>query len=473
MQLRTTEEAFKSLGYTEWRSHQIEAVSKAETGQNGLIVIATGGGKSAIYQTMALRDSRMTIVISPLISLMLDQVKALKARGVKAEFLNSSLGVVDERNIEDRVLAGDVDLLYISPERLQNEKFSAIIRNLEIGLLVVDEAHCGLAWGYDFRPDYTRISSFVKTRPGMQVLAFTATATPKDRKDIVESLGMGNSFEVVTSCDRPNLQYNVVHCSKTYRAFEERTAVLFRLMGRTLTGPAIVYVSTTKHADELYRMLQGTSMAMNYTVLKYHGKMKDQERKNVSKTFIECQRPLVVATCAFGMGIDRADISQVYHFQIPKSLESYTQEVGRSGRSGEDCSCYLLYNKGDQGLLTWFVMQAAWPENAYKNLLKKIWKTNIVDLKKDCAGVSHLERAKLIEKHAKLRYHLTYPSLEDLYSSKPWKDLISWSSKYIATEMERIKIMVNYAETQNCRRSYILNHFGQTAAKSSRCCDRC
>lgn len=471
--LRTLDEACRDLGYSGWRTIQKQALTEAESGRNGLVVLATGGGKSAIYQSLGLTRKGTTVVISPLIALMDDQVKALKAKGVKAEFINSSMTASDKRRAVALLEAGDLEFVYVSPEKLGGDEFNMWMDNLHVGLIVIDEAHCCLQWGFDFRPSYTQIGSFCVKHPKAQVIAFTATATPKDQQDIIKTLGLGDDvFRVITNPDRANLEYNIVHTDFHYRS-PSRMGKLVKLIEKHSTGPGIVYTATKKAADELYLIIQGHRVfSRGKTILKYHGDLTAKERREASKIFADAKDPFVIATCAFGMGVDRPDIRQVFHYQPPGSLEAYFQEVGRAGRDGNPAQSYCLYNKGDRHLQEFFLHSEAWTEREYKDLVEKIHKAYPLKPEED-SGVYHLRKHLLAIQVVKKVWKLAYKP-EEMYHRPEWVNMVNWAEAYIKAKRAMLDKVDTLLSTSCCRREYLLNHFGFKPEKRyESCCDNC
>jgi ATP-dependent DNA helicase RecQ len=323
------------FGYDEFRSGQKASLEHVFNRENTLCVMPTGGGKSLCYQVPALVFSGTTIVISPLISLMKDQVDTLQQLGIAATYINSSLtqGEIQERMMLAR--NGEYKLLYISPERLDSGMFLKELGELEIPLIAVDEAHCISQWGHDFRPSYMYISSILRhlqTKP--IILALTATATHQVREDICQSLDI--EHEVVTSFERNNLSFSVVKG-------QDRDKFLLDYVKKNQNESGIIYAATRKTVDQLYQTL--TKAKMN--VARYHAGLSDHERLQQQNAFLQDEKPLMVATSAFGMGIDKSNVRYVIHYQMPRNMESYYQEAGRAGRDGLDSTCILLYGASD------------------------------------------------------------------------------------------------------------------------------
>ena len=325
------------FGYDSFRPGQEEAIDAVLSGRDVLAVMPTGAGKSLCYQIPALLLPGMTVVISPLISLMKDQVSALREAGCPAVFLNSSLSAGEYGEAMDELLGGNVKLLYIAPERLQKAEMATLTAGMDVPLVVVDEAHCVSQWGHDFRTSYLQIADFVlgiEPRPIMA--AFTATATVKVRADIKELLALRNPFSITTGFDRPNLFFEV------QRPGDKKAALLDCLeKRRKLSG--IVYCATRKAVEEICVLL----CSRGFSATRYHAGLLDDERRKNQDDFLYDRKTVMVATNAFGMGIDKSNVSFVIHFNMPKNIESYYQEAGRAGRDGAPADCILLYSGQD------------------------------------------------------------------------------------------------------------------------------
>jgi len=355
----------EKFGYHSFRSGQEETIDAILSGKDVLAVMPTGAGKSLCYQIPALLLEGMTIVISPLISLMKDQVTALHETGCEAAYLNSSLTNEEYAGTMKNILDGKIKLLYIAPERLQKTEISNLIQtqyasDIKLPLIVIDEAHCVSQWGHDFRTSYLQIANFinnVKERP--VVAAFTATATVKVRDDIRRLLALRDPFVINTGFDRPNLYFEV------QKPKEKKLALLECLEKRkNLSG--IIYCATRKAVEEICDLL----VYNGYDATRYHAGLDDSERKKNQEDFIYDRKTIMIATNAFGMGIDKSNVSFVIHYNMPKNIESYYQEAGRAGRDGENADCILLYNGQDVRINQYLISQGEEGERVNEDLIR-------------------------------------------------------------------------------------------------------
>ncbi|WP_040206144.1 DNA helicase RecQ [Neobacillus jeddahensis] len=325
------------FGYNSFRNGQEQVIRSVLSGNNTICVMPTGGGKSICYQIPALVLPGTTIVISPLISLMKDQVDALNQVGIPATFINSSISFSEANKRIYGAKHGEYKLLYIAPERLESYEFIEELKDMDIPLVAVDEAHCISQWGHDFRPSYRHIKQMVNSLPQQPiVVALTATATPKVREDICHSLQIDQENSVITGFERENLSFSVIKG-------QDRQKFLLEYLKKNEQEAGIIYAATRKNVDQLYERLRKG----NVNVARYHAGMGDAERAREQERFLEDKAAVMVATSAFGMGIDKSNIRYVLHFQMPKNMESYYQEAGRAGRDGLASECILLYSPQD------------------------------------------------------------------------------------------------------------------------------
>ncbi|MEH7300992.1 DNA helicase RecQ [Neobacillus drentensis] len=337
------------FGYSSFRTGQEQAIQSVLNGQNTICVMPTGGGKSICYQIPALVLPGTTLVISPLISLMKDQVDALIQVGISATFINSSLSFSEASERIREAKQGKYKLLYIAPERLESQDFIEDIREMDIPLVAVDEAHCISQWGHDFRPSYRHIQQMLNNLPQRpNVLALTATATPRVREDICRLLSIDERNTIITGFERENLSFAVIKG-------QDRQKYLFDYLRKNDKEAGIIYAATRKNVDQLYERLTKE----NINVARYHAGMGDVERNHEQERFLEDKATVMVATSAFGMGIDKSNIRYVVHYQMPKNMESYYQEAGRAGRDGLDSECVLLYSPQDVQVQRFLIDQSS------------------------------------------------------------------------------------------------------------------
>ena len=393
------------FGYTQFRGAQEELIDAVLSGRDVLGVMPTGGGKSLCYQIPALLLPGITLVISPLISLMQNQVLTLKSVGVPAAYLNSSLSLEQQSLVLRNLRQGRYKILYAAPERLLGEGFLAMAREVPISLVAVDEAHCISQWGQDFRPSYLKIPEFLQTLPQRPVVsAYTATATPTVRRDIQKCLNLRNPLVKVTGFDRPNLRFEV-------RTPDSKRGTLLTLLALRKDKSGIVYCSTRKEVDSVCSFL----LDKHFAAARYHAGLPDELRRKNQEDFLYDRKTVMVATNAFGMGIDKSNVSYVIHYNMPQSMESYYQEAGRAGRDGEPAECILLFGKRD-------IVTA-------KFLIEKSYEES---------ELSEEERALLKQQ-----------------------------------DMKRLWAMVDYCQTPGCLRQYILSYFGQYNTPKCGNCGNC
>jgi ATP-dependent DNA helicase RecQ len=327
----------KYFGYDEFRPLQKEIIEKVLQGKDCLVLMPTGGGKSLCFQLPAIMQKGMAIVVSPLISLMKDQVDALCTNGVPAGLINSSITPKKIKQVMEQAQAGELKILYIAPERFSTAGFEDFLRTLKISLIAVDEAHCISEWGHDFRPDYRNLQQLRFKFPNVPIIALTATATEKVRKDIIAQLALDNPQIFISSFNRPNLSYEVLPKRDSFES-------ILSLLGSYRQESAIIYCFSRNDTEKLARDLND----YGFLAAPYHAGLSAKDRKENQDKFIHDEIKIIVATIAFGMGIDKPDVRLVIHHSLPKSVEGYYQETGRAGRDGLPARCVLLYSYGDK-----------------------------------------------------------------------------------------------------------------------------
>ncbi len=341
----------KYFGYEDFRPQQKEIIDTSLSGRDCFVLMPTGGGKSLCYQLPALHFSGLTLVISPLIALMKDQVDGLKANGIEAEFMGSSLSPEENEEVREKVKKGQTKILYISPEKFGIPAFREFLTTLNIDLVAVDEAHCISHWGHDFRPDYRNLKILKELFPAAPVMALTATATPQVKNDILSQLQIPQAENFASGFDRANLSLSVVEKKK---AFPKLLALLDRYQGESV----IIYCFSRKETEELANNLQ----QKGFTARAYHAGLEKQDRKMVQDDFIKDRVNIIVATIAFGMGVDKPDIRLIVHYTFPKTIEGYYQEIGRAGRDGLASECVMFYTYADTRKHEFFIGQTNDPE---------------------------------------------------------------------------------------------------------------
>ena len=455
----------ETFGFPEFRDGQAEVLT-ALASRDTLAVMPTGSGKSLCYALPALEVGR-TLVVSPLIALMQDQVESLQAVGVAATFINSNLGR-DEQNRRYRdFVEGRTDLLFVAPERFQNAAFTSGLQHAGVHLLAIDEAHCISEWGHNFRPDYLQLGAVRERLGSPRTLALTATANPQVRRDITTRLGIaGDAAEIVTSVDRPNLHLAVVPVSQLEA--RRRWVVDYALERPDAAG--IVYVRTRRGVEELTNDL----VASGVEAAPYHAGLGRTERSTIQRRFMLGDLQVIVATNAFGMGIDKPDVRYVVHLNLPARIEAYYQEAGRAGRDGDPAECILLYGRRDRVYQQHFIEEAH-PE---PGAVREMWQRWValagpegqlpVDL-----GDGDQETFALVV-GALRESGLLDPVALRLNSFDPEAPIdVSGITRHRAHAEARLREMTEYAETTRCRRALVLRYFGEDPADRCDACDRC
>ena len=473
----------KYFGFREFLDAQEEVITAITGGADALVVMPTGGGKSLCYQLPALLLEGTTVVVSPLIALMKDQVDALQRRGISATLINSSLTPSEQQERIRALARGEFKLVYIAPERFRSRSFLEALGQSTIALFAVDEAHCLSMWGHDFRPDYFRLDQVLETLGRPQVAAFTATATPEVRRDILTHLRLREPREFVAGFARPNLKLLITHVANEPQKYERLNA----LIRENKTG--IVYCSTRKRVEAVAETLK---LAKISSIL-YHGGMNDEEREQAQNEFMQGRRDIVVATNAFGMGIDRADIRFVMHFDVPGSVEAYYQEAGRAGRDGEAATCELLFNHADTRVQEFFIEGSNPPlefiAQTYEMLRREADEKHELQISiKDMAtrldaqgndmmlssSLHILDREGYIDRFdiPGRRVRGTRLLQPDVRGTQLKLDAAKLREKE-RRDRAKLKLMVDFAYARTCRQQAILRYFGEEDPARCGNCDIC
>ena len=385
-QKQQTKELLKlHWGYDSFRLGQEKAISAVLEGKSTVVIMPTGGGKSLCYQLPALVLEGVTIVISPLIALMKDQVDSLTKIGIPATFINSSISQQETYNRLESVKQGGYKLLYIAPERFYNEDFTKSLASIKVSLFAIDEAHCISQWGHDFRPSYTRLKRAVELCGHPPILALTATATPEVKEDIIAQLGLINPEMVITGFARPNLQFGVIQAKDA-----QKPQYILDCLKSLPEASGIIYVSTRARVDGLLEIL----LENDIEAAGYHAGMDQEDRKWVQNNFLENKVKVIIATNAFGLGIDKPDVRFVIHYDMPGTVEAYYQEAGRAGRDGKQSYCLLLYNSRDRILHEFFIKG----DNPSVENIQEIYQT-LLNFEQDSVMVTYAELAGLLSEN--------------------------------------------------------------------------
>ncbi len=381
LNLATAKKTLKAhFGYNDFRTGQAKIINAILNKKNTLAILPTGGGKSICFQIPGLMLGGTNLVISPLISLMKDQVDTLKQKNIKADFLNSSLNSAQQQKRLKLLSQGFYQFFYIAPERLVSQQFIKACLTINIPLFIVDEAHCISMWGHDFRPSYQNISKFIDKLSAKPIIAaFTATATKPVIADIKKYLKLQNPAKFIGSFSRDNLHLHIHHCPN----FFIKEVILFLLLQKYQNKAGIIYAATRKKTLELYQLIKHYDFSNKYRVNFYHGALDHQSRNKIQENFLSDKLKIIIATNAFGMGVDKSNIRFVIHYQIPGNIENYYQEVGRAGRDRKLSDCHLLYHPADLIIQQQFIKQTP-NKLRQKNEQKKLKKMiNLVDFP-DC-----------------------------------------------------------------------------------------
>ena len=479
------------FGFDNFREGQREVIESILAGKDVVVVMPTGSGKSLCYQLPAMILEGVTLVVSPLIALMKDQVDALRTRGLPATFINSSIPESEQRARIDSLRRNEHKLVYIAPERFRSSRFNAALQSVAISLFAVDEAHCISTWGHDFRPDYLRLRHVIRSLGNIRTLALTATATPYVRSDIIQQLGLQHPQTFVSGFDRPNLRIEVVHIEK-----EREKITRIKRLAESNEGSGIVYTSTRKAVEQVGRELK----RLGLRVSTYHAGMTDAVRVRAQEDFMSGRTQMIVATNAFGMGIDKRDIRFVAHYQMPGSIEAYYQEIGRAGRDGLPSTCVLLFNYADKNTHDFFI-EGSYPDLALiKDVYNALVGTGLKQIELSTSEIAHLAGLKnemaiqsalyLLERAGHIERTTQVPN-RAANGKRPGRTIVMLDASITTqlrvdprqvsgrADLERRKLreLIEFCYTEQCYRSHILNYFGdrhhaKQCGTCGNCCER-
>ncbi|XDD45560.1 ATP-dependent DNA helicase RecQ [Leptospira sp. WS39.C2] len=463
-----------TFGIKSFRGNQERIIEHVLSGNNALVLMPTGMGKSICYQIPSLVFDGTCIVISPLIALMKDQVDSLVAKGIAATYINSSLNRITRMDRYERLKAGGYKIVYVSPERFQKKEFLDAIQSIPISLLAIDEAHCISQWGHDFRPDYSKIKWFRKLLKHPPTIALTATASLRVQNDIIEQIGLPKE-EIQIFDDglfRPNLQLTVNECFDV----ETKYKLVFEIL-QSKKGVSIVYFSLIQELENFSRWLD----TKRFPHLVYHGKRSNQDRSSTLSKFIKSENAVLLATNAFGMGVDKANVRNVIHFQIPGSIEAYYQEIGRAGRDGKDSFCHLFYTEDDLAIqmdfIDWQNPELPYLKKLYQLLVQKQNELSALDYGTIQSFMTYKNKSDhRVQTALNLlsRVSLISGDLEQgtLQLEQDWDDGLFSKEELEMKKKEsgkRLYQMLQYTKTKDCRRKFIHLYFDSPFTSCGNC----
>jgi ATP-dependent DNA helicase RecQ len=468
-------EALRRFEVTSFRPGQRELIECVLSGRDALGVLPTGAGKSLCFQLAALFLEGLTVVVSPLIALLQDQLQHLDEANIEAARLDSTLTQTDERTVEREIRHGANEIVLLTPERLQNPQHLEPLRKRRVSLLVVDEAHCVSQWGHDFRPAYLRLREVIASLGRPTVLALTATAPPDVLRDVLQGLGIPDAKVVNTGIERENLEFQVLACVNR----EEKERALLDMIARAEGGPGIVYATTVREVEQLHPWL----LRQGLQNVRYHGRLRVTEREMAQEAFMGGRTPLIVATNAFGMGVDKPDVRFVLHWNFPASLEAYYQEAGRAGRDGERARCALLYRLEDKR--TWdFLLRGRHPgvrdvakvmellagpfASPSRFTSEELAEAAGLSARRASVVASSLSSLEILE-----RYEDGRLTVKRLPTGQAREELLRSFDTRRSLERDKLRTIMRYAQSTLCRMKFMREYFGEPSGDRCGRCDNC